>query len=86
LTLLSELGRKTMSDVRDQQKVESSIKELAYSIEMLSTHAGRGDSFATVYDALERVFEATGHTYAAAIARDRAVSANKRERKRSSKY
>ena len=73
----------SLRDLSSESQTQQAIKELALSLESLDTHRGCGDSFVNVYQALERLMEATGHTYAANIARNRSHTRSLKEKKRS---
>jgi len=65
-----------------QAEADAAVASLARSIERLDTHAGRGESFADVYEALAVLLESTGHQYASLVARRRALTRARVERAR----
>ena len=54
-------------------QVRQAVKDLASSIEKLDTHKGNGAVFSDLYEALECLMIASGHVYAANIARRRSL-------------
>lgn len=77
-----EMSNNFLGDLAPDAQAQQAIRELALSIESLDTHKGCGDSFVNVYQALERLMEVTGHTYAANIARNRSHTRSLKEKKR----